>query len=115
MKIVVVSNSLWPHGLYCPWNSPGQNTGVDNYSLLQRIFLTQGSNPTLQADSLPVEPPGKTKNPYPFFSGSSQKNPPAMQETTVQFLRGGGPLEKGREGQQREGKGREGKADNTQS
>ena len=23
----VVSNSLWPHGLYCSWNSPGQNTG----------------------------------------------------------------------------------------
>ena len=24
----VVSNSLQPNGLYCPWNSPGQNTGV---------------------------------------------------------------------------------------
>ena len=24
----VVSDSLWPHGLYSPWNSPGQNTGV---------------------------------------------------------------------------------------
>ena len=24
----VVSDSLQPHGLYCPWNSPGQNTGV---------------------------------------------------------------------------------------
>ena len=22
----VMSNSLWPHGLYSPWNSPGQNT-----------------------------------------------------------------------------------------
>ena len=34
--------------------SPGKNTGVDNHSLLQRIFLTQGSNPGLlhwQADS----------------------------------------------------------------
>ena len=28
----------------CPWNSPGQNTGVGNLSLLQRIFPTQGSN-----------------------------------------------------------------------
>ena len=27
------------------WDSPGQNTGVDCHSLLQRIFLTQGSNP----------------------------------------------------------------------
>ena len=24
----VVSDSLQPHGLYGPWNSPGQNTGV---------------------------------------------------------------------------------------
>ena len=29
------------------WNSPGQNTGVDSLSLLQGIFLTQGSNPAL--------------------------------------------------------------------
>ena len=42
----VVSNSLWPHGLY-PWNSPGQNTGVGSLSLLQGIFPTQGSNPGL--------------------------------------------------------------------
>ena len=31
-----------------PWNSPGQNTGVDSLSLLQGIFLTQGSNQGLQ-------------------------------------------------------------------
>ena len=43
----VASNSLWPHGLYNPWNSPGQNTGVGSLSLLQRIFPTQGSNPGL--------------------------------------------------------------------
>ena len=36
-----------PHGLYSPWNSPGQNTGVGRLSLLQGIFLTQGSNPGL--------------------------------------------------------------------
>ena len=41
----VMSNSLWPHGLYNPWNSPGQNTGVGSCSLLQGIFPTQGSNP----------------------------------------------------------------------
>ena len=40
----VMSNSLQPHGLYSPWNSPGQNTGVGNFSLLQGIFPTQGSN-----------------------------------------------------------------------
>ena len=43
----VVSNSLQPHGLYSPWNSPGQNTGVASLSLLQGIFPTQGSNPGL--------------------------------------------------------------------
>ena len=41
------SNSLWSHGLYSPWNSPGQNTGMGNLSFLQRIFPTQGSNPGL--------------------------------------------------------------------
>ena len=41
----VVSNSLQPHGLYSPWNSPGQNTGVGNLSFLQGIFPTQWSNP----------------------------------------------------------------------
>ena len=43
----VVSNSLRPHGLYSPWNSPGQNTGVGSLSLLQGIFPTQGLNPCL--------------------------------------------------------------------
>ena len=36
-----MSNSLWPHGLYSPWNSPGQNTGVGSLSLLQGIFWTR--------------------------------------------------------------------------
>ena len=39
--------TLQPHGLYNPWNSPGQNTGVGSRSLLQGIFPTQGSNPGL--------------------------------------------------------------------
>ena len=40
-----MSKSLWRHGLYSPWNTPGQNTGVGSLFLLQRIFPTQGSNP----------------------------------------------------------------------
>ena len=39
----VKSDSLWPHGLYSPWNSPGQNTGEGNLSLLQGIFPIQVS------------------------------------------------------------------------
>ena len=37
-------DSLQPYGLYSPWNSPGQNTGVGSLSLLQGIFLIQESN-----------------------------------------------------------------------
>ena len=68
-----MSNSLWPHGLQpsrllCPWDSPGNNTGVGHHALLQGIFLTHGSNLcllTLQADSLPSELPGKPHWPEP--------------------------------------------------
>ena len=45
-----------------PWNSPGKNTGVGNHSLLQGIFLTQGSNSCLlywQASSFPLNCQGR--------------------------------------------------------
>ena len=44
---LVMFDSLGPHGLYSPWNSPGQNTGVGSLLLLQMIFPTQGLNPGL--------------------------------------------------------------------
>ena len=47
----VMSNSLCRPGpvrLLCPWNSPGQNTGVGSHFLLQGIFPTQGSDLGLQ-------------------------------------------------------------------
>ena len=44
---LAVSNSLRVHGLHSPWNSPGQNTGVGSFSILQGIFPTKGSNPGL--------------------------------------------------------------------
>ena len=40
----VVSDSFRPNGLYSPWKSLGQNTGVGSLSL-QEIFPTQGSDP----------------------------------------------------------------------
>ena len=43
----VGSDRVQLHGLYSPWNSLGQNTGVGSLSLLQGIFPTQGSNPGL--------------------------------------------------------------------
>ena len=36
-----------PARLLCPWDSPGKNTVVGCHFLLQRIFLTQESNPGL--------------------------------------------------------------------
>ena len=42
-----MSNPLRLHGLYSPWNSLGQDTGVGSLSLLQGIFPTQGLNPGL--------------------------------------------------------------------
>ena len=38
---------LQPTRLFCPLNFPGKNTGLGYQFLLQRIFLTQGSNPGL--------------------------------------------------------------------
>ena len=51
----VVSNSLRPHGLYSPWNSPGSNTGWVSCSL-------ESQSPTLQVGSLPAKPLGRPKN-----------------------------------------------------
>ena len=73
-----MSGSLRPHGLYSPWNSPGQNTGVGNLSLLQGIFPTQGSNPGLPHCSQTLYQLSHNGSPsilewvaYPFSRGSS--------------------------------------------
>ena len=48
---------------HSPWNSPGQNTGVGSLSLPSPGHPPNPGikprSPTLQADSLPAEPPGK--------------------------------------------------------
>ena len=63
MEVAQSRLTLWPHGLYSPWNSLGQNTGVGSLSLLQEIFPgipgipgIESRSPILQADSLPPEP-----------------------------------------------------------
>ena len=75
----VVSDSLWHHGLYSPWNSPGQNTGEGSLSLLQGTFPTQGSNPGLPHCRQILYQLSHKGSPrilewvvYPFSSGSSQ-------------------------------------------
>ena len=50
VKVAQSCLTLPPHGLqparlFCPWNSPGKNTGVGSCSLLHGILPTQGSNP----------------------------------------------------------------------
>ena len=48
------------------WNSPGQNTGVGKHFPFFRGSSqprVEPRSPTLQEDSLPAEPQGKTKNP----------------------------------------------------
>ena len=47
VKVAQLCSTLRCHSLYSPWNSPGQNTGVGNHTLLQGIFPAQGSNPGL--------------------------------------------------------------------
>ena len=120
----VMSNSLQPHGLYSPWNSPYQNTGVGNLYLLWGIFPTQGLNPGLLIAGgiftkwTTREAQENEWVAYPFSSGSSQprnqtgvsriagrfftsqgsqmvKNLPVMRETRVLSLGQEDPLEKG--------------------
>ena len=74
----VMSDSCDPHGLYSPWNSPGQNTTVGSLSLLQRIFPIQGSNPGLPHFRRILYQLSHKGSPrilewvaYPFSSGSS--------------------------------------------
>ena len=73
-----MSDSLQSHGLYSPWNSAGQNTGVGSLSLLQGIFPTQGSNPGLPHFRQILYHLSHKGSPrilewvaYPFSSGSS--------------------------------------------
>ena len=87
----VASYSLWPHGLYSPWNSPGQNTGV-GISLLQEISPTKGSNPGLPHSRQILYQLNHQGSPeilewiaYPFSSASSwPKN-----QTGVSCIAGG--------------------------
>ena len=74
-----MSNSLQSHGLYSPWNSPGQNTGVGGLSLLQGIFPPKGLNPGLPPCRQILYQLSQQESPrilewvaYPFSSRSSQ-------------------------------------------
>ena len=90
----VMSDSLQPHELYSPKNSPGQNTGVGNLSLIQGIFPTQQSNPglphcrrILYQLSHQGSPRILERVAYPFSSGSSQpRNQTKVSCITARFF-----------------------------
>ena len=90
----VVSDSLRPRGLYSPWNSAGQNTGVGSPSLLQRLFQTQGLNWGLLHCKWILYPLSYQGSPdcvwhdvnidiRPSLVAQMVKNLPAIQETQV--------------------------------
>ena len=88
----VTSDSLRPNGLYSPWNSPGQNTGVGNLSLLQGIFPTQRLNPGVRHCRQILYQLSYKGGPrmlewvaYPFSRGSSQPR----NRTGVSCIAGG--------------------------
>ena len=79
----VISNSLWPHGLCSPWNSPGQNTRVGSLSLLQGSYQprdqTQVSH--IAGRFITTEPPGK-----PFLEYCLRTYQKVMQERHFSLL-----------------------------
>ena len=110
----VVFNSLWTHGLYSPWNSPGQNTGVGSHSLLQGIFPTQELNQDLLYCRQILYQLSYQGSPThtlyqlqfssfnvvlwlsrAFLVAQKVKNPPAMPKTWIWSLGWENPLEKG--------------------
>ena len=54
-NLSVMSDSLQPYGLYSPWNSSGQNTGVGSLSFSPADLPDPGIKP----GSLPTELSGK--------------------------------------------------------
>ena len=97
-----MSNCLWPHGLYRPCNTLGQNTEVGSFSLLQGIFPTQGSKPGLLHCRRIVYQLNHKGSPrilewvaYPVSSGFSQpKNQtgcPALQADSLPTELSGSP------------------------
>ena len=88
----VVPDSLQPQGLYSPWNSPVQNTGVGSLCLLQGIFPTQRSNsglPHCRQILYQLRHKGSPRIlgwvAYPFSRGSSQPR----NRTGVSCITGG--------------------------
>ena len=73
----VMSDSANPWAIYSPCNSPGHNTGVGSFSLLQEIFPTQGSNPGLlhcRQILYQLSHKGSPLSSYPHHYSNGEKN-----------------------------------------
>ena len=70
VKVAQLCLTLQLHGVYSPWNSPGQNLHIYIYNdwkfkIFFRTYADPGMEPgslALQADSLPSELSGKPLN-----------------------------------------------------
>ena len=104
VKITQSRLTVWPHGLYSPWNSPGQNTGVGSLSLLRGLFPTQGWNPGLPYCRQILYQLSHKGSPrileqvaYPFSRGifpdpGIEPGSPALQEDSLPTELSGKPL-----------------------
>ena len=89
-----MSDSLRPHGLYSPGNSPGQKTRLGSLSSLQGVFPAQESNPGLPHYrwilyhlSHPRRPRILVWVAYPFSSRSSRpRNQPRVSCIAGRFF-----------------------------
>ena len=89
-----MSNSLRHHGLYGPWDSLDQNSGVGSLSLLQGICPTRGTNPGLPHCRRFLYQLSHKGSPrilewvaYPFSNGYSQpRNQTRVFSTACRFF-----------------------------
>ena len=84
-SLSVMSDSLQPHGLYSPWNSPGQNTRMGSFPFpgdLPKPGI-EPKSPAFREDSLPAEPPGK-----PIIASLEQLTWPSKGKwrSTLQYI-----------------------------
>ena len=89
VKVTQSCLTLWD-SMDCPWNSPGQNTGVGSLSLLQGIFLTRDRTQVSHIAGgffyqLSHKGSPRILVAYPFSNGSSQ----SRNQTGVSCIAGG--------------------------
>ena len=58
-----------------PWDFPGKNTGMGCHFLLQKIFPTQGSNPSLLHWQAVILPLNHKRSPFSVFCSVTQSCP----------------------------------------